>query len=52
MKTGYFGKLRSYPKDKGYKFISIARFNKFWNGEEFKLLAPPADIIKIEDVEY
>ena len=43
--------MRSYPKDKEYKFVSIARFNRFWNGEEFKLLAPPADIIKIEDKE-
>lgn len=51
MKTGYFAKVRSYPKDKGYKFVSIARFIKFWNGEEFKLLAPPAEIIKIEDEE-
>ena len=51
MFTGYFGKVKSYPKDKGYKFVSIARFNRFWNGEEFKLLAPPADIIKIEDEE-
>lgn len=49
MFTSYFGKVKSYPKDKGYKFVSIARFNRFWNGEEFKLLAPPADIIKIED---
>lgn len=52
MKTGYFGKVKSYPKDKGYKFISIARFNRFWKGEEFKPLAPPADIIKIEDEEF
>lgn len=51
MKTGYFGKVKSYPKDKGYRFVSIARFNKFWQGEEFKLLAPPAEIIKIEDKE-
>lgn len=51
MYTGYFGKVKSYPKDKGYKFVSIARFNRFWNGEEFKLLAPPAGIIKIEDEE-
>lgn len=51
MFTGYFGKMKSYPKDKGYKFISIARFNRFWKGEEFKLLAPPAEIIKIEDEE-
>lgn len=51
MFTGYFGKVKSYAKDKGYKFVSIARFNRFRNGEEFKLLAPPADIIKIEDEE-
>lgn len=49
MYTGYFGKVKSYPKDKRYKYISIARFNRFWNGEEFKKLAPPAVIIKIED---
>lgn len=51
MFTGYFGKVKSYPKNKGYKFVSIARFNKFWQGEEYKLLAPPAEIIKIEDEE-
>ena len=51
MKTGYFGKIKSYPKDKGYKFVSIARFNKFWQGEEYKKLAPPAEIIKIEGEE-
>ena len=49
MFTGYFGKVKSYPKDKGYKYISIARFNRFWSGEEFKKLAPPAEIIKIDD---
>lgn len=49
MFTGYFGKVRSYPKDKGYRFVSIARFNRFWKGEEYKRLAPPAEIIKIED---
>ena len=31
--------------------VSIARFNKFWKGFEYKKLAPPADIIKIEDEE-
>lgn len=51
MKTGYFGKVKSYPQNKGYKFVSIARFNKFWNGEEYKKLVPPAEIIKIEDEE-
>ena len=49
MYTGYFGKLKSYPKDKGYNFISIAKFNKFWTGAEYKKLAPPYDIIKIDD---
>lgn len=49
MFTGYFGQMKNYPKDKNYKYISIARFNRFWNGEEYKKLAPPADIIKIED---
>lgn len=52
MYTGYFGKVKSYPKDKGYRYVSIARFNRFWKGEEFKLLAPPAEIIKIEDEEF
>jgi len=51
MFTGYFGQVKNYPKDKNYKYISIARFNKFWNGEECKKLAPPADIIKIENEE-
>ena len=49
MFTGYFGNLKNYPQNKGYKFISIARFNKFWCGEEYIKLAPPAEIIKIED---
>ena len=51
MKTGYFAKMKSYPKTHGYKFISIARFNKFWKGEEFKKLAPPAEIIKLKNEE-
>ena len=51
MYTGYFGKMKNYPKDKEYRYISIARFNKFWSEEEYKKLAPPASIIKIEDKE-
>lgn len=51
MKTGYFGNMKSYPKDKGYRFISIARFSRFWTGDEYKKLAPPANIIKIKDAE-
>ena len=51
VETGYFGKVGSYPKDKGYRFVSIARFNKFWVGDVCELLAPPAEIINIEDEE-
>lgn len=51
MKTGYFGKVKSYSKDKGYRFVSIARFAKFWNGETYIKLAPPPEIIKIKDKE-
>ena len=49
MKTGYFGKVKSYPKNKGYRFVSIARFAKFWGGDTYSKLAPPAEIIKIKD---
>lgn len=49
MLTGYFGKVKSYPKDKGYRYVSIARFNKFWKGETCSKLFPPIEIIKIED---
>lgn len=51
MWTGYFGKVKSYAKDKGYRFVSIARFDKFWKGDAYKKLAPPPEIIKIEDKE-
>lgn len=51
MFTGYFGKMKSYPKDNGYRYVSIARFNRFWHGDEFKKLAPPAEVIKIEDID-
>ena len=49
MHTGYFGKVKCYPKDKGYRYVSIARFNKFWTGETYSKLFPPAEIIKIEN---
>ena len=49
MNTGYFGNIKNYSKNKDLKFVSIARFNRFWKGLEYKKLAPPADIIKIED---
>ena len=49
MYTGYFGNIKNYSKNKDLKLVSIARFNRFWKGLEYKKLAPPADIIKIED---
>ena len=49
MNTGYFGNIKNYSKNKDLKLVSIAWFNKFWKGLEYKKLAPPADIIKIED---
>ena len=49
MKTGYFGKVRNYPKDKGYRFVSIARFAKFWDDDIYSKLAPPTEIIKLKD---
>lgn len=52
MHTGYFGKVKNYPKDKEYKYISIARFNKFWTGETYLKLFPPVEIIKIEDEQF
>ncbi len=49
MFTGYFGKLKVYNKRDGLEFVSIARFNRFWKGKEYKKLASPQEIIKIED---
>jgi len=49
MFTGCFGKMKSYPKNKGLRYISIARFNRFWKGEKYIKLAPPAEIINIGD---
>ncbi len=49
MYTGYFGKLKIYKKKDGIEFVSIARYNRFWEGKEYKKLAPPKEIINIED---
>lgn len=50
MKTGYFGKLKSYPKD--LRFVSIARFCKFWTGERYLALAPLPDMFGLGEEEY
>jgi len=51
MYTGYFGKVKSYHKDRGLRFVSIARFNRFWSGEKFLSLAPTPDMINIQNEE-
>ncbi|MCL2177106.1 MAG: DUF488 domain-containing protein [Firmicutes bacterium] len=47
MHTGYFAKVKSYPQD--LRFVSIARFNRFWKGETYPALSPTPDMLKIED---
>ena len=47
MKTGYFGKLKFYPKN--LRFVSIARFCKFWTGERYLTLAPLADMFGLNN---
>ena len=49
MKTGYFGKIKSYPKD--LQFVSIARFCKFWTGERYLALAPLPDMFGLNNPE-
>jgi len=49
MFTGYFAKVKSYPK--GLRYISIARFNRYWGGEKYISLAPTPDMLSIEDYE-
>ena len=47
MFTGYFALVKKYPQN--LRFISIARFNRFWKGEKYISLAPPPELLKIED---
>ena len=47
MNTGYFGRVKSYPKD--LKLVSIARFNRYWGGEKYATLAPTPDMLSIAD---
>jgi hypothetical protein len=48
--TGYFAKIRQY-REAGLETISIARFNRYYQGASLKLLAPAAEIIHYpEDV--
>ena len=47
MFTGYFGKVKTYPK--GMRYVSVSRFCRFWAGERYLPLAPTSDMLKIED---
>jgi hypothetical protein len=47
MHTGYFGKVKKYPQ--GLRYISVARFCRFWSGERYLPLAPTPDMLKIEN---
>jgi DNA-directed RNA polymerase subunit N (RpoN/RPB10) len=47
MFTGYFGKVKSYPKN--LRYVSVVRFCSFWSGERYMPLAPTPDMLKIED---
>ncbi|MDR1101050.1 MAG: DUF488 domain-containing protein [Clostridiales bacterium] len=49
MNTGYFGAVKKYPQE--LRYISIARFNRFWSGEKYIKLAPPPELLKIYDYE-
>jgi hypothetical protein len=49
MYTGYFGMAKKYPA--GLRLVSIARFNRFWQGEKYMKLAPPPELLKIDDRE-
>ena len=49
--TGYFGNSKHYQKEE-LVLISIARFNRFFKGHEFKILAPPAYMIHESEETY
>ena len=49
MYTGYFGAAKKYPAR--FRLISIARFSRFWQGDKYIKLAPPPELLKIDDRE-
>lgn len=52
MKTSYFGRANSKAfKDRGLRFVSVARSNKYWYGERYPDLFPTWEMIKMTDKE-
>lgn len=52
MKTSYFGRANSKAfKDRGLRFVSVARSCKYWYGERYPALFPTWDMIKMTDPE-
>lgn len=49
--TGNFANVKKY-REAGLETISIARFNRYYSGKKYEFLAPPAEIIHIEESEY
>lgn len=52
MKTSYFGRANSKAfKDRGLRFVSVARSCKYWSGERYPDLFPTWDMIRMTDEE-
>ena len=47
MFTGYFGKVKTYPSN--LKYVSIAKFARFWSGSVYTKLAPSPELLEIKD---
>ena len=52
MKTSYFGRANSKAfKDRGLRFVSVARSCRYWHGETYQDLFPTWDMIHMTDEE-
>lgn len=52
MKTSYFGRANSKAfKDRGLRFVSVARSARYFYGESYPALFPTWDMIKMTDEE-
>ena len=52
MKTSYFGRADSKAfKDRGLRFVSVARSSKYFHGERYPDLFPTWEMIKMTNEE-